>query len=93
MRTLQDANFKCEEVQQAAVDYVYGESNCRQHAVYEVGMTCSTAVHLPKQHVEFGNANCVLTLVGFEKMEQHDPPGLRASEFAGCGAACLLLGQ
>src|SRR6266581_3779391 len=69
-----------DEVQQAYVGYVYGESTSGQRAVYELGMTgipvvnvnnnCSTgstALYLARQAVRFGAADCVLAL-GFEQM-------------------------
>ncbi|XP_055839613.1 sterol carrier protein 2 [Episyrphus balteatus] len=81
-KALADAKISYNEVQQACVGYVYGDSTCGQRAVYEVGMTgipvynvnnnCSTgssALFLAKQIVESGNVDCVLAL-GFEKMEK-----------------------
>ena len=81
-KALEDAGIPYEEVQQAAVGYVYGESTCGQRAVYQLGLTgvpvynvnnnCSTgstALFLGKQLVEGGIADCVLAL-GFEKMEK-----------------------
>ncbi len=81
-KALEDAGIPYEEVQQAAVGYVYGESTCGQRSVYQLGLTgvpvynvnnnCSTgstALFLGKQLVEGGLANCVLAL-GFEKMEK-----------------------
>lgn len=81
-KALNDARVKYEDVQQAAVGYVYGDSTCGQRALYEVGITgipiynvnnnCSTgstALLLAKQLVESGNNDCVLAL-GFEKMER-----------------------
>ncbi|XP_055918114.1 sterol carrier protein 2 [Eupeodes corollae] len=81
-KALKDAKITFNEVQQACVGYVYGDSTSGQRAVYEVGMTgipvynvnnnCSTgssALFLAKQIVETGNVDCVLAL-GFEKMEK-----------------------
>jgi len=81
-KALQDARLNIDDVQQATVGYVYGDSTCGQRALYEVGMTgipiynvnnnCSTgssALYLAKQIIESGNAECVLAL-GFEKMER-----------------------
>ncbi|KAL5237837.1 hypothetical protein ACI65C_005247 [Semiaphis heraclei] len=80
-KALQDAKISMQEVEQACVGYVYGDSTCGQRALYEVGMTgipiynvnnnCSTgstALYLGKQIIESQNAQCVLVL-GFEKME------------------------
>ncbi|XP_060859122.1 sterol carrier protein 2 [Metopolophium dirhodum] len=80
-KALQDAKISIQEVDQACVGYVYGDSTCGQRALYEVGMTgipiynvnnnCSTgstALYLGKQIIESQNAQCVLVL-GFEKME------------------------
>lgn len=77
-----DAKISYNEVQQATVGYVYGDSTSGQRALYEVGMTgipvfnvnnnCSTgssALYLGKQIIESGNADCVLAF-GFEKMER-----------------------
>lgn len=81
-KALADAGIAYQEVQQAYVGYVYGDSTCGQRAVYELGLTgipvvnvnnnCSTgstALWLARQVVEGGSAECVLAL-GFEKMER-----------------------
>src|SRR3989304_1174889 len=81
-KALEGAGIPYEEVQQAAVGYVYGESTCGQRAVYQLGLTgipvynlnnnCSTgstALFLGRELVEGGIADCVLAL-GFEKMEK-----------------------
>lgn len=77
---LEDAGIGYEQVQQAYVGYVYGDSTAGQRALYEVGMTgipivnvnnnCSTgstALFLARQAVASGAADCVLAL-GFEQM-------------------------
>ncbi|MES2609424.1 MAG: lipid-transfer protein [Pseudomonadota bacterium] len=79
-RALADAGIGYEQVQQAYVGYVYGDSTAGQRALYEVGMTgipivnvnnnCSTgstALFLARQAVASGAAECVLAL-GFEHM-------------------------
>lgn len=79
---LADAGVKYEEIQQAYVGYVFGDSTSGQRAIYEVGLTgipvinvnnnCSTgstALYLARQAIEGGLAECVLAL-GFEKMER-----------------------
>jgi acetyl-CoA acetyltransferase len=79
---LQDAGVRYEEIEQAFVGYVYGDSTCGQRAVYGLGMTgipvinvnnnCSTgstALYLARQAIEGGLAECVIAL-GFEKMEK-----------------------
>lgn len=81
-KALNDARIKYQDVQQATVGYVYGDSTCGQRALYEIGFTgipvynvnnnCSTgstALLLAKQLIETGNNDCVLAL-GFEKMER-----------------------
>jgi acetyl-CoA acetyltransferase len=81
-KALEDAAISYEEVEQAVVGYVYGESTSGQRAVYQLGLTgvpvynvnnnCSTgstALFMGKQLVEGGIADCVLAL-GFEKMER-----------------------
>ncbi len=88
-RALADAGIKYEEVEQAIVGYVYGDSTCGQRAVYELGLTgipvmnvnnnCSTgstALFIARQLVESGAAECVLAM-GFEKMEK----GMLGSKF------------
>jgi sterol carrier protein 2 len=78
----EDAGVPFDEVEQAYVGYVYGDSTCGQRAVYEMGQTgipvfnvnnnCSTgstALMLAKQAIAGGMAECVLAL-GFEKMEK-----------------------
>ena len=79
---LEDAGLGYEQMQQAYVGYVYGDSTAGQRALYEVGMsgipvvnvnnncsTGSTALYLARQAVELGGAECVLAL-GFEQMER-----------------------
>src|SRR4029079_19025948 len=81
-QALEDAGIPYEEIEQAAVGYVYGESTCGQRAVYGLGLTgipvynvnnnCSTgstALFMGKQFVEGGIGACLLAL-GFEKMEK-----------------------
>jgi len=81
-KALDDAGIPYNEVEQAVVGYVYGESTCGQRAVYQLGLTgipvynvnnnCSTgstALFMGKQLVEGGISECVLAL-GFEKMEK-----------------------
>ncbi|MEU4650787.1 lipid-transfer protein [Nocardia fluminea] len=80
-KALADAGIDYDQVQQAYVGYVYGESTSGQRAVYELGMTgipvvnvnnnCSTgstALYLAAQAVRGGLAECTLAL-GFEKMQ------------------------
>ncbi len=77
---LEDAGIGYEQIQQAYVGYVYADSTAGQSALYRVGCTgipivnvnnnCSTgstALHLARQMVELGGADCVLA-VGFEQM-------------------------
>ncbi len=86
---LQDAGIDYDQVQQAYVGYVYGDSTCGQRALYGVGQsgipvinvnnncsTGSTALYLARQAIETGAAECVLAL-GFEQMK----PGALASYF------------
>ncbi|HEV8562456.1 MAG TPA: beta-ketoacyl synthase N-terminal-like domain-containing protein [Actinophytocola sp.] len=81
-RALEDAGIRYDQVEQAYVGYVYGESTSGQRAVYELGLTgipvvnvnnnCSTgstALFLAAQAVRGGTADCVLAL-GFEKMQK-----------------------
>lgn len=81
-KCLADANLKYDQIEQANVGYVYGDSVCGQKGLYQVGMTgipitnvnnnCatgSTALFLTKTLVESGAYNCALA-VGFEKMER-----------------------
>lgn len=80
-KALADAKISYNQVKQATVGFVYGDSTSGQRAIYEIGMTgipvynvnnnCSTgatALLLAKQLVENGN-DCVMAL-GFEKMER-----------------------
>ena len=78
---LNDAGLSYDQIQQAYVGYVYGDSTCGQRALYHVGMTgipivnvnnnCSTgssALFLARQAVESGAVDCALAL-GFEQMK------------------------
>jgi len=80
-QALADAGLSYEQVQQAVVGYVYGDSTSGQRALYGVGMTgipisnmnnnCSTgstALFHARQLIEGGMADCVLAL-GFEQMQ------------------------
>ena len=80
-KALEDAGISFDQIEQAHVGYVYGESTCGQRAVYELGMTgipitnvnnnCSTgstALYLAAQSVRGGLADCALAL-GFEKKQ------------------------
>ncbi|SEG91467.1 Acetyl-CoA acetyltransferase [Thermomonospora echinospora] len=84
---LDDAGIGYDQVQQAYVGYVYGDSTSGQAALYGLGQTgipvvnvnnnCSTgssALWLARQAVASGAAECVLAL-GFEQMT---PGALRA---------------
>jgi acetyl-CoA acyltransferase len=88
-KALQDAGIGYDQVEQAFVGYVYGESTAGQRAVYELGMTgipvvnvnnnCSTgstALYLAAQTIRGGLADCTLAL-GFEKMQ----PGSLTSSY------------
>src|SRR6478736_169357 len=89
LAALADAGIGYDQIQQAYVGYVYGDSTAGQRALYEVGMTgipvvnvnnnCSTgstALYLARQAVASGAAECVLAL-GFEQMS----PGALGSVF------------
>lgn len=78
---LQDAGISAENVQQAYGSYIYGDSTCAQHALYDAFMTgipvinvnnnCSsgsTAIFLARQAVESGAVDCALAF-GFEEMQ------------------------
>ena len=79
---LEDAGIPYDQIDQAVVGYVYGESTSGQRAVYQLGLTgipvynvnnnCSTgstALFLGRQLIAGGISECVLAL-GFEKMEK-----------------------
>jgi acetyl-CoA acetyltransferase len=81
-QALADAGVSYDQIQQAYVGYVFGDSTCGQRAVYQLGLTgipiynvnnnCSTgstALMLGWQAVGSGISECVLAL-GFEKMEK-----------------------
>jgi sterol carrier protein 2 len=81
-QALADAGVAYDQIQQAYVGYVYGESTSGQRAVYQLGITgipvynvnnnCSTgstALFLAYQAIGSGASDCVLAL-GFEKMEK-----------------------
>src|SRR3954451_10478742 len=80
-KALADAGVDYESIEQAYVGYCYGEPTAGQRAVYQLGLTgipvvnvnnnCSTgstALHMARQSVKGGLADCALAL-GFEKME------------------------
>ncbi len=100
---LADSGIAYDQIEQAAVGYVYGDSCAGQRALYGVGMsgipvfnvnnncaTGSTALFMARQAVASGAAECVLAL-GFEQMR----PGAigtifddRVSPFAQFDALC-----
>ncbi len=78
---LADAGIGPESVEQAYGSYIYGDSTCAQHAVYDAFMTgipvinvnnnCSsgsTAIFLARQAVSSGAVECALAF-GFEEMQ------------------------
>uniref|UniRef100_A0A0R3RIM5 Sterol carrier protein 2 n=1 Tax=Elaeophora elaphi TaxID=1147741 RepID=A0A0R3RIM5_9BILA len=80
-KALSDAQLQYDDVEQAAVGYLYGGTCCGQRALYEIGLTgipiynvnnaCasgSTAVYLSKLCIEGGHVDVALA-VGFEKMK------------------------
>jgi acetyl-CoA acetyltransferase len=86
---LADAGVRYDEIEQAFVGYVYGDSTCGQRAVYQLGLTgvpvfnvnnnCSTgstALFLARQAVATGAVECALAL-GFEQMA----PGALTAKF------------
>lgn len=86
---LKEAGIEASSVQQAYGSYIYGDSTCAQHALYDAFMTgipvinvnnnCSsgsTALYLARQAVESGAAECVLAF-GFEEMQ----PGALSSHW------------
>jgi acetyl-CoA acetyltransferase len=81
-QALADAGVPYDQIEQAFVGYVYGDSTCGQRSVYQLGLTgipvynvnnnCSTgstALMLGAQAIGGGVSECVLAL-GFEKMEK-----------------------
>jgi len=81
-KALEDAGISFDQVEQACVGYVYGDSCAGERAVYELGITgipiynvnnnCSTgstALFMASQLVRGGLADCVLAL-GFERMKK-----------------------
>jgi len=97
-RALEDAGLEFDQVEEAYVGYVYGESTAGERAVYELGMTgipitnvnnnCSTgstALYLAARAIRGGLADCVLAL-GFEKMQ----PGSLSLDSYGDREAPLL---
>lgn len=89
MGALADAGLNANDVQQAFAGYVYGDSTCGQHALYDAFMSgipvinvnnnCSSgssAIYLARQAIESGSVDCVLAF-GFEEMQ----PGALASHW------------
>ena len=86
---LADAGISYDDIEQAYVGYVYGDSTAGQKALYQIGMSgipivnvnnnCSTgssALFLARQVIASGAVDCVLVL-GFEQMS----PGALGSVF------------
>ncbi|MCL1143972.1 lipid-transfer protein [Shewanella gaetbuli] len=80
-QALVNANIEPHLIQQAFCSYIYGDSTCGQHALYEVMQTgipiinvnnnCasgSTALYLARQAVMSGEVDCALAF-GFEEMQ------------------------
>jgi acetyl-CoA acetyltransferase len=81
-KALEDAGISYDQIEQACVGYVYGDSCAGERAVYELGITgipiynvnnnCSTgstALFMASQLVRGGLSDCVLAL-GFERMKK-----------------------
>lgn len=84
---LEDSHLKYNDIEQACVGYVFGDSTSGQRALYDVGLTsipiinvnnnCSTgasALFLAQQAIRGGLCQAVLA-VGFEKMEKNSLGG------------------
>ncbi|KAL8807690.1 MAG: hypothetical protein Q9223_004249 [Gallowayella weberi] len=80
IKALLDAQINYDDVEQGIACYCYGDSTCGQRVFYQFGMThipiynvnnnCSTGstgLHMARQAVSHGAADCVM-VVGFEKM-------------------------
>ncbi|XP_059166949.1 sterol carrier protein 2-like [Physella acuta] len=80
-KALEDAGIKYDQIEQACVGYVYGDTCCGQRALYQLGLsgipiynvnnacaTGSTALYMAKNLIAGGLADCVMA-IGFEKME------------------------
>ncbi|KAL8842769.1 MAG: hypothetical protein Q9176_002405 [Flavoplaca citrina] len=80
IKALLDAKINYDDVDQGVACYCYGDSTCGQRVFYQFGMTqipiynvnnnCSTGstgLHMARQAVSHGAADCVM-VVGFEKM-------------------------
>ncbi|GAB3114834.1 lipid-transfer protein [Aestuariicella hydrocarbonica] len=78
---VKEAGINPKEIQQAYGSYIYGDSTCGQHALYDAFQTgipvvnvnnnCSsgsTAIFLARQAVESGAVECALAF-GFEEMQ------------------------
>ncbi|KAL8787595.1 MAG: hypothetical protein Q9213_002157 [Squamulea squamosa] len=80
IKALLDAQINYDDVEQGIACYCYGDSTCGQRVFYQFGMTqipiynvnnnCSTGstgLHMARQAVSYGAADCVM-VIGFEKM-------------------------
>ncbi|KAL9604941.1 MAG: hypothetical protein Q9219_000129 [cf. Caloplaca sp. 3 TL-2023] len=80
IKALLDAQINYDDVDQGVACYCFGDSTCGQRVFYQFGMTkipiynvnnnCSTGstgLHMARQAVAHGAADCVM-VVGFEKM-------------------------
>ena len=80
IKALLDAHINYDDVDQGVACYCYGDSTCGQRVFYQFGMTSipvynvnnncctgSTGLHLGRQLVSGGIADCIM-VVGFEKM-------------------------
>jgi len=80
IKALLDAQINYDDVDQGVACYCYGDSTCGQRVFYQFGMTqipiynvnnnCSTGstgLHLARNVISHGGADCVL-VIGFEKM-------------------------
>jgi sterol carrier protein 2 len=78
---LADARINYTHVKEAVVGYTYGDTDCGQAALYQIGLTgipihnvnnaCATgaaAIYLGKQLINNDDKDCVLVL-GFDKLE------------------------
>ena len=76
-----DAGIESSAIQQAFASYIYGDSTCGQHALYDAFMTgipiinvnnnCSsgsTAIFMARQAIQSGAIDCALAF-GFEEMQ------------------------
>ncbi len=103
IKAMLDAHINYDDVDQGIACYCYGDSTCGQRVFYQFGMsaapiynvnnncsTGSTGLHMARNAVGYGAADCVL-VVGFEKMSPGSLQSMYSDRASPTGTTVLMM--